>query len=142
VFLTAIGSSTIFVDMAGETPRWTALVLGLALAAACSASSAQDDRPVIDPAVRAAIGAGPQRVLVELRVVSTDASALTSAQDEVMRGLTGTGARLARRYMAAPLLALEVDAAALARLEEMRTLVKRVTADRIVQPNEDSAPRR
>lgn len=140
--MTAIGGSTIVVDMGRETPGWTALVLGLALAAACSASSAQDDRPLIDPDVRAAIGAGPQRVLVELRVASSDASTLTKAQDEVLRGLTGTGARLARRYTAAPLLALEVDAAALARLEEMRALVKRVTADRIARPNEDSAPRR
>jgi hypothetical protein len=142
VFLTAIDSSTIFVDMGRETPRWTALVLGLALAAAWSASSAQDDRPVIDPDILAAIGAGPQRILVELRVASTDASTLTSAQDVVLRGLTGTGARLVRRYTAAPLLALEVDATALARLEEMRALVKRVTADRISRPNEDSAPRR
>jgi hypothetical protein len=142
VFLTAIDHSTIFVDMGRETRWWAAFVLGVVLAAAWSASSAQNDRPVIDPDVLAAIGAGPQRVLVELHVASTDASTLTRAQDEVLRGLTGTGARLARRYTTAPLLALEVDAAALARLEAMPALVKRVTADRISRPNEDSAPPR
>jgi len=56
--------------------------------------------------------------------------------------LTGTGTRLARRYETAPLLALEIDAAALARLEEMRDLVTRVRADRISPPNEGPAPRR
>jgi hypothetical protein len=97
---------------------------------------------VIDPEVRAAIAAGPQRVLVELRVASAEPSALESAQDEVLRGLAGTGASLARRYTTAPMLALEIDAAALARLEEMRALVKRVRADRVARPNEGPAPRR
>ena len=60
----------------------------------------------------------------------------------VLRRLTGTGTRLARRYATTPLLALEIDAAALARLEEMHELVTRVRADRIVPPNEGSAPRR
>jgi hypothetical protein len=43
---------------------------------------------------------------VELRVPPTDPSALRDAQDEVLRRLTGTGTRLARRYATTPLLAL------------------------------------
>ena len=121
---------------------WAALALGLALAGGWAAASAQYDRPVIDPEVRVAIAAGPQRVLVELRVASAEPSALESVQDEVLRGLAGTGASLARRYTTAPMLALEIDAAALARLEEMRALVKRVRADRVARPNEGPAPRR
>jgi hypothetical protein len=40
-----------------------------------------------------------------------------------------------------PLLALEIDAAALARLEGMNGLVIRVRADRITPPLEGSQPR-
>lgn len=117
-------------------------VVAVALAAAWSTASGTDDRPVIDPDVRAATRAGTARILVELRVSLTDPTALRNAQDEVLRRLTGTGTRLARRYATTPLLALEIDAAALARLEEMHELVTRVRADRIVPPNEGSAPRR
>jgi hypothetical protein len=56
--------------------------------------------------------------------------------------LAGTGTRLARRYATAPFLAIEIDAAALARLEEMPALVMRVRADDIARPYEGSAPRR
>ena len=56
--------------------------------------------------------------------------------------LAGTGARLARRCTTAPLLALEIDAAALARLEEMHGLVIRVRPDRIAPPLEGSQPHR
>jgi len=107
-----------------------------------SASSASDDGPVIDPDVRAGARGGTARVLVELRVSRADPSAIENAQDEVLRRLAGTGARLARRYSTAPLLALEIDTAALARLEEMRGLVARVRADQISPPFEGPAPRR
>lgn len=109
-----------------------------ALTGAWSASGA--DEPVIDPDVRAAMHAGTVRVLVELRVAPGDRSAIGRAQDEALRRLAGTGARLARRFSSAPLLALEIDAPALSRLEAMRDLVKRVRADRIV-PLGDGAPR-
>lgn len=124
--------------------RWTRriAVVAVALAAVWSTASGMDDRPVIDPDVRAVTRRGTARILVELRVPPTDPSALRNAQDEVLRRLTGTGTRLARRYATTPLLALEIDAAALARLEEMHELVTRVRADRIVPPNEGSAPRR
>jgi hypothetical protein len=124
--------------------RWTSTIaiIVVALAGAWSAASGTDDRPVIDPAVRAVARGGTLRVLVELRVPQTDPSALRNTQDEVLRGLAGTGARLARRYATAPLLALEIDAAALARLEEMPALVMRVRKDDISRPYEGSAPRR
>lgn len=100
-----------------------------------------DDRPVIDPDVRAMPQGGSVRVLVELRARAADPAALDAAQDEVLRRLIGTTARLARRYTTTPLLALEIDAAALARLEEMRGLVIRVRPDRISPPFESSPPR-
>jgi hypothetical protein len=110
-----------------------------ALTGAWSASGA--DEPVIDPDVRAAVHAGSVRVLVELRVATGDASAIGRAQDEVLRRLAGSGARLVRRFSSAPLLALEIDAPALSRLQAMRDLVTRVRADRIV-PLDGGAPRR
>ena len=124
---------------------WTSalVVIVVALAGAWSAASGTDDRPVIDPDVRAAATrGGTLRVLVELRVPPAVPSALQGTQDQVLRGLAGTGARLARRYATAPLLALEIDEAALARLEAMPALVRRVRADKISPPYEGSAPRR
>jgi hypothetical protein len=105
------------------------------LVARSVASGAAD--PVIDPDVRAAIGGGTARVLVDLRISSTDRSSIGGLQDEALRRLAGTGARLARRFSTAPLLALEIDASALARLESMGDIVMRVRADRIVPPTED-----
>jgi len=100
------------------------------------------DDPVIDPEVRAMAGGGSTRVLVDLRVRAGDPAAVSDAQNEVLRRLAGTGARLARRYTTVPLLALEIDAAALARLEGMPGLVIRVRPDRITPPLEGSEPRR
>ena len=123
--------------------RWTpTIAIVIALAGACSAASGTDARPRIDPDVRAVARAGTLRVLVELRVPRDDPSALGNTQDEVLRRLAGTGARLARRYATAPLLALEIDAAALARLEEMRSLVLRVRVDELSFPAESPPPRR
>ena len=111
-----------------------------ALAGAWSASGAND--PVIDPDVRAAVDAGTVRVLVDLRVGSADTSAIARAQDETLRRLGGTSARLVRRYSSVALLALEIDAPALSRLEAMRDLVARVRTDRIVPLDEGRVPRR
>ena len=119
--------------------RFSAILLVL-LAGAWGAASGADD-PVIDADVRAAIRGGAVRVLVELRASSADPSAIANVQDEALLRLAGTGARLARRYSTAPLLALEIDAAALARLEEMHGIVTRVRADQIV-PFQGPAPRR
>jgi hypothetical protein len=115
-------------------------VMLAALTGAWSASGA--DEPVIDPDVRTAVGSGTARVLVDLRVSTADTSAIAHAQEEALRRLGGTGARLVRRYASAPLLALEIDAPALSRLEAMRDLVARVRTDRIVPLDEGRTPRR
>ena len=119
--------------------RRVAIVL-MALTGVSSACGADD--PLIDPDVRAAVGGGTVRVLVDLRAATADPSAIESVQDEALRRLAGTGAHLARRYSTAPLLALVIDAAALTRLEAMRDIVARVRVDRITPPNEDRSPRR
>ena len=112
----------------------------VALAGAWSARGADD--PVIDPDVRAAIRAGTVRVLVDLRVAAGGPSAIVSTQDEALRRLAGSGARLVRRFATAPLLALEIDAPALARLEAMRDIVARVRVDRITPLQEERSSRR
>src|SRR5207249_4933177 len=130
-------------DKGGERVRWAwTIVTMVALGGGWSAASGMDDRPVIDPGVRAVVSGGTLRVLVELRVPRRDPVALRNAQDEVLRRLAGTGGRLARRYATVPLLALEIDAAALVRLEEMPALVIRVRADDISPPYEGPAPSR
>ena len=125
---------------------WTVVnvVLLTVLAGAGSATAymMMDERPVIDPEVRAMPGGGSARVLVDLRARAADPAAVSDAQNEVLRRLAGTGARLARRYTTVPMLALEIDAAALARLEGMNGLVIRVRPDRIAPPLEGSPPRR
>jgi len=121
--------------------KWTVAIVAL-LAGAGSAMAYMMDDPVIDPEVRAMSGGGSARVLVELRARAADPSAVSDAQNEVLRRLAGTGARVARRYTTAPLLALEIDAAALARLEHMEGLVIRVRPDRIAPPLEGSPPHR
>ena len=111
------------------------------LAGMGSATAYMMDDPVIDPEVRALAGGGSTRVLVDLRARAADSAAVSDAQNEVLRRLAGTGARLTRRYATVPLLALEIDADALARLEGMGGLVIRVRPDRIA-PLEGSEPRR
>src|SRR5262245_45465303 len=117
--------------------RWPSIValLVLALADAPSAPRAADEAPLIDPDVRAAADRGTVRVLVELRAPVHDFAAIKRAQDEVERGLGGTNARVARRYATAALLAVEIDAAALARLEAMPALVARVRVNSVQRRN-------
>jgi hypothetical protein len=105
-----------------------------------SGTSVADDQPMIDADVHAGARGGAVRVLVELRLSRPEPSAIETAQNEILRRLAGTGARLARRYSTAPLLALEIDARALARLDEMRDLIARVRVDRISSPH-DGPPR-
>jgi len=100
------------------------------------------DEPVIDPDVRTAVRAGVVRVLVDLRVTAAGPSEIGSAQDEALRRLAGTGARVTRRFSSAPLLTLEIDAPALSRLESMSDLVARVRMDRIIPLNEERSLRR
>ena len=119
-----------------------AALLAVLAGVGCAAAYMMMDDPVIDPEVRAMAGGGSTRVLVDLRARAGDPAAVSDAQNEVLRRLAGTGARLARRYTTVPLLALEIDAAALARLEGMHGLVIRVRPDRIAPPLEGSEPRR
>ncbi len=124
----------------GRAPR--VAVLAIALIGAWSAAHGAND-PVIDPDVRATVRGGTVRVLVDLRASPTDPSSIGSAQDEVVRRLAGTGARVARRFSTIPMLALEIDAPALARLEAMPDIVTRVRVDHIIPPNDDArSPRR
>ena len=120
----------------------TNVALLAVLAGAGVAAAYMMDDPVIDSEVRAMPDRGSTRVLVDLRARAADPAAVSEAQNEVLRRLAGTGARVARRYTTVPLLALEIDAAALARLEAMNGLVIRVRPDRIVPPLEGSEPRR
>jgi hypothetical protein len=120
----------------------TNLALMAVLAGAGVAAAHMMDDPVIDPEVRAMPAGASTRVLVTLRARATDPGAVSEAQNEVLRRLAGTGARLARRYTTVPLIALEIDAAALARLEGMNGLVIRVRPDRIAPPLEGSQPGR
>lgn len=116
-------------------------VLWIALTGIWSAASATGD-PVIDPDVRAAVAGGTARVLVELRMSAADPVTIGSFQDEVLRRLVGTGARLARRFSTAPLLGLEIDGSALMRLETMGDVVTRVRADQIMSPSSGRLPSR
>jgi hypothetical protein len=90
---------------------------------------------VIDPEVRALAGAGRTRVLVELRVPATSdparrADAIARVQDEVLSRLPQAHTSVARRYSSVPLLALEIDGAALRVIETMPDVVAGVKPDR------------
>jgi hypothetical protein len=117
-----------------------ACVLLVALTSTCSGACGAGD-PVIDPDVRVAIGVGTVRVLVDLRISSAEPSAIGSLQGEALRRLAGTGADVARRFSTVPLLALVIDASALADLEAMRDIVVRVRAVRITPLDEDGSHR-
>ena len=105
----------------------------------------------IDPAVRTAAAAGPVRVIVELRItppfkpegelaspaaVEAQRRAIAQTQDGLLASLAGTTFSVARKYDGLPLLALEIGADALARLEAAGALVTRVSSDspRLRQP--------
>ena len=99
---------------------------------------------VIDPAVRTAAAAGPVRVIVELRLtpaftpegdlpspaaVEAQRRAISQAQDDLIASLAGTSFSVARKFDGLPMMALEIGADALARLEAAGTLVTRVVPD-------------
>ena len=98
----------------------------------------------IDPAVRTAAAAGPVRVIVELRLrppfrpegelsspaaVEAQRRAIAHAQDDLLASLAGTSFSVGRKYDGLPLIALEIGADALARLEAAGALVTRVSSD-------------
>jgi len=93
--------------------------------------------PLIDPEVRGHADAGRTRVLVELQVgalvLEQRAEAIAQAQEAVMSRLPRSHATLVRRYLSAPLLALEIDATALRALETMADIVAAVKPDRAMK---------
>ena len=103
---------------------------------------------MIDPEVRAAVGRGSTRVLVELSLpgpaasppdpVSARERAIAAARQAVLARLVGTSHRLTRQYASIPLLALEIGPDALRALEGMGDLVARVHAEQVRPP---AAPR-
>jgi hypothetical protein len=94
---------------------------------------------MIDPDVRELVRAGRARVLVMLQVgESSDearrAEAIGRAQDTVLSRLPHSHASVVRRYTSVPMLALEIDAAALLALETMTDVVVAVKSDRTMTP--------
>lgn len=84
---------------------------------------------MIDSDVRADVARGPVRVLVELEVSRSTPAEIASAQQTVLSRLAGTQFTRGRQYSAVPMMALEIGADALAALETMGDLVRRVRAD-------------
>lgn len=128
--------------------RWSLLIL---LFFANGVIVADAFAQAIDPAVRTAAAAGPVRVLVELRLtppfkpegelsspaaVEAQRQAIARTQDDLLARLAGTTFSVGRRYDGLPLIALEIGADALARLEAAGALVTRVSSDspRLRQP--------
>ena len=100
------------------------------------------EAPHVAPEVRAAVRAGRAHVLVELRIsglVGPTTDAIAAVQEHVLVRLADTDHRVARRYTSIPWLALEIDAAALDRIERMGDLVARVLPDARV-PASDRSP--
>jgi hypothetical protein len=94
---------------------------------------------LVDPEVRAQISTGRARVFVMLQMPETDdqaqrSAAIGRAQDSVLARLPQSNASLVRRYASVPMLALEIDAAALQALEAMTDVVTGVKLDRPVRP--------
>lgn len=101
---------------------------------ASGAQPAGPDAPRIDPEVRSRAQAGPVRVLVELRVDAADPAAIARVQEAVLARLPREHATVARRYASVPLLALEIDQAALPALEAMTDTVAAVKLDGLARP--------
>jgi len=90
--------------------------------------------PLIAPEVRQLVAASSARVIVELRLDDSGEpnqhpQAIARAQDVLLSRLPHSHVSVARRYTSVPLLALEIDATALAALEAMPDLVVSVKPD-------------
>lgn len=107
--------------------------------------------PMIDPVVHAAVAVGQTRVIIDLRItppfkpegdlpgpgaVDAQRKAIAKAQAEVLGRLSGTKFALVRQYDSLPMMALEIGADALARLEAAGDLVARVMPDRRLFPQQ------
>ena len=100
--------------------------------------ASQSATPTIDPPVRAAVEAGSARVTLELEMAQ--GTSVAAAQDEVLARLTGTEFELLRRPTTMGFLTLRIGADALARLESMGDVVRRVYSDATVSPQTNPPP--
>jgi hypothetical protein len=103
------------------------------------AAGAPQSDVLVDPDVRAQVSTGRTRVFVMLQVPETGdqaqrAAAIDRAQESVLARLPQSHASVVRRYASVPMLALEIDAAALQALEAMTDVVAGVKLDRPVRP--------
>ena len=94
--------------------------------------------PSIDPPVRTAVESGSARVTLELEMAQ--GTSVAAAQDEVLARLTGTEFELLRRPTTMGFLTLRIGADALARLESMGDVVRRVYSDATVSPQTSPPP--
>lgn len=100
--------------------------------------------PVIDSTVRTAASAGQTRVIIELRMtppftpegllpgsvaVNAQREAIAKTQAALLVRLAGTKFSISHEYGGLPLMALEIGADALARLDAAGDLVARVLLD-------------
>jgi hypothetical protein len=120
--------------------RWLAAIGSLLQTAAlgvlaAAAASGVIPVPVVDADVRSEVAGGSSRVIVELRAEPrNDPAAIGRAQRRVIDALPPGHALLVRRYESVPMLALEIDADALAVLERLGDTVVRVRADSVKAP--------
>ena len=102
------------------------LLLVAVFAGAAPGGAAADAKLAVDPGVRQTVKSGTAEALVELKPESVKAQgqAIAEGQDRVLSQLANTRFTVARRYQSIPLLALEVGADALAKLEGMTDVVR------------------
>src|SRR5439155_20728178 len=106
----------------------SALLVGQMLCATVPTSALSETAPLIAPEVRQLVGGSSARVIVELRLDQSGGrnqrpQAIARAQDALPLRLPPSHISVARRYTSVPLLALEIDATALAAIEGMPDLV-------------------
>lgn len=102
---------------------------------AAAAASGVMPGPIVDAEVRSEVAGGSSRVIVELRVERRDdPAAIARAQRRVIDALPPGHALLGRRYESVPMLALQIDADALAVLERLGDTVVRVRVDSVKAP--------
>jgi hypothetical protein len=116
------------------------LVLGLAAPAGCAVVAGEP--PVIAEELRGLAPGDRASVIVELRVAGAGdrAAAIARAQQQVLAALGPEHAQVKRRFESVPMLALEIDGEALARLATLGDLVARVHPDATRRP-QGGAPR-
>ena len=113
---------------------FSALLVGQTVCLTAPTTAISETAPVIAPEVRQLVGASSARVIVELRLDDSGEpnqhpQAIARAQDALLSRLPHSHVSVARRYTSVPLLALEIDATALAALEAMPDLVVSVKPD-------------